>query len=135
MYAISSATSSSTGAPLGHTLFSWSHNRAQVPLGHTNFSWSSGASSSSGELKESQRAKEKEGDEGGKQASNATGKGKQKTAKGNGKQSNKKQKVDAKDSTPPLKVLFLHGYLQSGAVLEKKTSSFRYAYPCSVPFP
>ena len=95
---------------LGHTDFSWTYCHGAIPLGHTKFSWSSGigAPVEAPQEKSLQRAEKQEPQ--------------------NDQKPQKKRKGPSppKAVVPPFKVLCLHGYMQSGPIWEKKTSSFRY---------
>lgn len=98
---------------LGHTNFSWTHEQDVVPLGHTKFSWSAGRSRV-GNKNSSAPEQEKE-----KEAAQTPLQEKPKPKKKG------KAKIPTTPAAPALKVLCLHGYLQSGPIWEKKTSSFR----------
>jgi len=94
---------------LGHTGFSWAHHYEAVPLGHTKFSWSSGIAPVEAPQEKSPQLAEK-----------------QEPKNDQTPQKKRKGPAPPKAVAPPLKVLCLHGYMQSGPIWEKKTSSFRY---------
>lgn len=100
---------------LGHTDFSWMHNSEVAPLGHTPFSWN--GTCGSGTTSAVSDNEETHSEKGKVPKKKAARKGEKKRKEGN-----------PKSIDPPMKVLCLHGYLQSGPIWEKKTSSFRYAY-------
>lgn len=135
--------------PLGHTAYSWTGGLGdkEVPLGHTCFSWfgdirkpqgchgSSNLQSSEQPTSPHQPTQQPVMQTNTKpnQGQKSKGESSSSKAKNNSKQPVKKMKEESKDEDQKnsskshmLRVLCLHGYMQSGPVFEKKTSSFRF---------